>query len=84
LYYYSCGNFVTRFPCGIIEQAYRQLIAQGFPLVGNVTPKSIWRERVRQLEEEKARANWPAANPNATEDGGQPRFVIAKQEPPDC
>src|SRR5215471_14784470 len=67
-------NFVTQFPCGIIEQAYQQLIAQGIPSVGNVTPKSIWRERVWQLEEEKARANGPAANPNATEDGGQPRF----------
>jgi len=59
-------NFVTRFPCGIIEQAYRQLIEQGVPLVGNVTPRTVWREQVRKLEEEKARANRPAANLDAT------------------
>jgi hypothetical protein len=59
-------NFVTRFPCGIIEQAYRQLIEQGVPLVGNVTPRTVWREQVRKLEEEKARANGPAANLDAT------------------
>ena len=53
-------NFVTRFPCGVIEQAYRQLREQGIPLTGNVTPKTIWRERVRELEEKKARANGPA------------------------
>ena len=50
-------NFVTRFPCGIIEQAYRQLIEQGFPLVGNVTPRTVSREQARKLEEEKARVN---------------------------
>jgi hypothetical protein len=59
-------NFVTRFPCGIIEQAYRQLIEQGFPLVGNVTLRTVWREQVRKLEEEKAGANRPAANLDAT------------------
>jgi len=57
-------NFVTRFPCGVIEQAYRQLIEQGVPLVGNVTPRTVWREQVRKLEE--ARANRPAANLDAT------------------
>ena len=50
-------NVVTRFPCGIIEQAYRQLIEQGFPLVGNVTPRTVSREQARKLEEEKARVN---------------------------
>jgi hypothetical protein len=48
-------NFVTRFPCGVIEQAYRQLREQGVPLTGNVTPKTLHRERMRQLEEEKSR-----------------------------
>ena len=62
---------MTRFPCGIIEQAYQQLLAQGVPLVRNVTPKSIWRERVRQLEEEKARANESTENLDATATGDE-------------
>jgi hypothetical protein len=60
-------NFVTRFPCGVIEQAYRQLREQGIPLTGNVTPKTIWHERVRELEEKKARANGRAAILDPTE-----------------
>jgi hypothetical protein len=64
-------NFVTRFPCGIIEQAYQQLVARGIPLVGNVTPKALWRERVRQLEEERARANGPTANVDAIATGDE-------------
>jgi hypothetical protein len=59
-------NFVTRFPCGIIEQAYRQLVEQGFPLVGNVTPRTVSREGVRKLEEEKARVNAFALNSDST------------------
>ena len=76
-------NFVTRFPCGIIEQAYQQLVAQGVPLVGNVTPRSIWRERVRQLKEEKARANGPTANLDATAAGDEapPQSITSKQGP---
>jgi hypothetical protein len=35
-------NFVTSFPCGILEQAYRQLREQGVPL------NALWR---RQMEE---------------------------------
>ena len=61
-------NFVTTFPCGIIEQAYRQLREQGVPLTGNVTPKTVWREKVRELEEKKALANRPAT---ATKDEAQ-------------
>jgi hypothetical protein len=30
---YAYRNRVTRFPCGIIEQAYQQLRSQGVPLV---------------------------------------------------
>jgi hypothetical protein len=37
-------NVVTRYPCGIIERAYRQLREQGVPLVG------LWR---RQMEERR-------------------------------
>ena len=61
-------NFVTTFPCGIIEQAYRQLREQGVPLTGNVTPKTVRREKVRELEEKKALANRPAT---ATKDEAQ-------------
>ena len=41
-------NFVTSYPCGIIEQAYKQLMEQGVPLVGPPTPHALWR---RQMEE---------------------------------
>jgi hypothetical protein len=61
-------NPVKRFPCGIIEQAYRQLREQGVPLTGNVTPKTVWREKVREPEEKKALANRPAT---ATKDEAQ-------------
>jgi hypothetical protein len=54
-------NQVKRFPCGIVEQAYRQLREQGVPLTGNVTPKTVRLEKVRELEEKKALANRPAA-----------------------
>jgi|SRR5262252_4039966 len=39
-------NFVTSYPCGIIEQAYRQLREQGVPL------DALWR---RQMEERQLR-----------------------------
>jgi hypothetical protein len=60
-------NRVKSFPCGIIEQAYRQLREQGVPLTGNVTPKTVWREKARELEEEKAQAKAPAAKLDPTE-----------------
>ena len=41
-------NRVTRFPCGIIEQAYRQLRSQGVPLV---RPKVIQRDECNPAEE---------------------------------
>ena len=46
-------NFVTSYPCGIIEQAYRQLREQGVPL------DALWRRRMeegrKQREESELR-----------------------------
>ena|SRR6516165_2666587 len=46
-------NFVARFPCGIIEQAYRQLMEQGVPLVGPPTPNALFRERMKKRRQER-------------------------------
>ena len=46
-------NFVTSYPCGIIEQAYRRLREQGVPL------DALWRRRMeegrKQREESELR-----------------------------
>jgi len=46
-------NAVKRFPCGIIEQAYRQLREQGVPLVGPPTPNALFRERMKKRSQER-------------------------------
>src|SRR5438046_8627562 len=46
-------NFVTRFPCGIIEQAYRKLREQGVPLVRPPTPNALFRERMKKRRQER-------------------------------
>jgi hypothetical protein len=56
-------NFVTSYPCGIIEQAYKQLREQGVPLVGPPTPHVLWlrqmEERRKQREESELREREP-------------------------
>jgi hypothetical protein len=48
-------NVVTSFPCGIIEQAYKQLREQGVPLVGPPTPNALWHRQMEEREESKLR-----------------------------
>ena len=45
---YAYRNRVTRFPCGIIEQAYQQLRSQGVPLV---RPKVVQHNECGPTEE---------------------------------
>jgi hypothetical protein len=40
-------NFVTSYPCGIIEQAYRQLREQGVPL------DALWRRRMEERQRQR-------------------------------
>jgi hypothetical protein len=56
-------NFVTRFPCGIIDQAYRQLREQGVPLVGPPTPNALFRERMKKRREEHNQPDKVLASP---------------------
>lgn len=46
-------NKVPSYPCGIIEQAYRQLVAQGVPLVSPPTPNALMRQRMKARAEER-------------------------------
>jgi hypothetical protein len=61
-------NLVTSFPCGIIEQAYRQLREQGVPLVGPPTPYASWRHQMeeRQKQREESELRDQASDGNAT------------------
>jgi hypothetical protein len=54
-------NHVNLYPCGILEQAYRQLRAQGFPLV---KPGSrLARRQEREQEEYRNRDKDPTLEP---------------------
>lgn len=56
-------NFVTRFPCGIIGQAYRQLREQGVPLIGPPSAHALFRERMKKRREERNQPDKVLASP---------------------
>jgi len=49
-------NKVGKYPCGILEQAYRQLRAEGIPLVRPVSEEVLMR---RRLQEERKKSHDP-------------------------